>query len=91
VVRVRVDFAQYPETYYFHENDEGQALPSWAPFAYRLAQRLRTAGPADAQLAAAVLERALADLAATLDSHFLHTGDPPEAVFECYRAEHERG
>ncbi|MBB1255040.1 two pore domain potassium channel family protein [Streptomyces sp. OF3] len=90
VIRVRVDFGQYPETYYFFDDDAGQALPLWAPYAYRMACRMRSEGEGEVRPAAVVLERALADLARTLDLHFLHTEGSPEVVFDRYREEHAR-
>lgn len=92
VVQVREDFAQYPETYYFHENDDRRSLPVWASYAYGLARGAQAAHlTPQARFAVDVLAGALADLAHTLDSHFLHCGGTPAEILSRYAAEHERG
>ncbi|MCZ4602806.1 potassium channel family protein [Streptomyces sp. Lzd4kr] len=90
VVRVRIDFTQYAEAYYFHDGDDHSSLAAMVGFAAALAQRGQTARRPEVRLAGSLLAGALADLAAILDQRFLHTGGPPEAVFTAYATDHGR-
>ncbi|WP_432193131.1 potassium channel family protein [Streptomyces sp. bgisy027] len=90
VVRVRIDFTQYAEAYYFHDGDDHSSLAAMVGFAAALAQRGQTARRPEVRLAGDLLAGALADLAAVLDQRFLHTGGPPEAVFAAYATDHGR-
>ncbi|MGW6788468.1 potassium channel family protein [Streptomyces chartreusis] len=90
VVRVRIDFTQYAEAYYFHDGDDHSSLAAMVGFASALAQRGHTARRPEVRLAGDLLAGALADLAAILDQRFLHTGGPPEQVFAAYATDHGR-
>ncbi|WKX68995.1 potassium channel family protein [Streptomyces sp. XD-27] len=90
VVRVRIDFTQYAEAYYFHDGEDPASLAAMVAYAADLAQRGQAARRADVRLTADVLAGALEDLAAILDQRFLHTGGPPSEVFAAYAADHGR-
>lgn len=90
VVRVRIDFTQYAEAYYFHDGEDHAALAATVGYAASLAQRGQAAQRADVRLMGDVLAGALEDLATILDQRFLHTGGTPEEVFSAYAADHGR-
>jgi hypothetical protein len=90
VVRVRVDFTQYAEAYYFHDGENHVSLASSVGYATELAQRGQAAGHPDVRLAAGMLAGALEALATVLDEQFLHTGGTPAEVFAAYEADHGR-
>ncbi|MGW2888604.1 potassium channel family protein [Streptomyces griseoruber] len=90
VVRVRIDFTQYAEAYYFHDGEDHSSLAAMVGYATVLAQRGQAAERPEVRLAGALLTGALNDLAAILDQRFLHTGGPPTAVFAAYAADHGR-
>ncbi|MEV0304322.1 potassium channel family protein [Streptomyces prasinus] len=81
VARVRIDFTQYAEAYYFHDGEDHSSLAAIVGYATVLAQRGQAARRPEVRLAGALLAGALKDLAAILDQRFLHTGGPPTAVF----------
>ncbi|MET8567682.1 potassium channel family protein [Streptomyces sp. NPDC004783] len=91
VVRVRIDFTQYAEAYYFHDGEDHSSLAATIGYAAVLAQRGQAAQRPEARLAGDVLTGALADLAAVLDQRFLHTGGPATEVFAAYATDHGRG
>ncbi|SDN50789.1 Ion channel [Streptomyces sp. cf386] len=91
VVRVRIDFTQYAEAYYFHDGEDHSSLAAMVGYATALAERGQAARRSEVRLAGDLLAGALADLAAILDQRFLHTGGPPAEVFAAYAADHGRG
>lgn len=88
VVRVRVDFTQYAETYYFHDGEDRTSLAVMVRYAADLAMHGQTARRTEVRLAAALLAAALDDLAAVLDQWYLRQGGPTDAVFAAYTADH---
>ncbi|MFI5963763.1 potassium channel family protein [Streptomyces asoensis] len=90
VARVRVDFTQYAEAYYFHDGEDHSSLAATVGYATVLAERGRAARRPEVRLAGTLLTGALKDLAAVLDQRFLHTGGPSTAVFAAYAADHGR-
>ncbi|MER5998238.1 potassium channel family protein [Nonomuraea angiospora] len=90
VVRVRIDFTQYAEAYYFHDGEDHSSLAATIGYATRLAQRGQAARRADVRLTADLLAGALEDLATILDQRFLHTNGSPAEVFAAYAADHGR-
>ncbi|KAB1139859.1 two pore domain potassium channel family protein [Streptomyces luteolifulvus] len=90
VVRVRIDFTQYAEAYYFHDGEDHSSLAAMVGFAAALAERGQAARRSEVRLAGDVLAGALKDLAATLDQRFLHTSGTPTEVFAAYAADHGR-
>ncbi|NUP15240.1 MAG: two pore domain potassium channel family protein [Streptomyces sp.] len=91
VVRVRIDFTQYAEAYYFHDGEDHSSLAAMVGYAAALAERGQGARRPEVQLAGELLAGALADLAGILDQRFLHTGGPPAEVFAAYATDHGRG
>ncbi|MEV0598906.1 potassium channel family protein [Streptomyces sp. NPDC050315] len=90
VVRIRIDFTQYAEAYYFHDGEDHSSLAATVGYAATLAQRGQATRRADARLAGDLLAGALKDLASILDQRFLHTGGTPSQVFAAYAADHGR-
>ncbi|MCF6522069.1 potassium channel family protein [Streptomyces sp. JJ36] len=89
--RVRIDFSQYPESYYFHDGEHADlALAALVGYAAELARDGRASDRADVRLAAAVLTDTLEELATTLDQRFLHTGGTPAEVFAAFARDHDR-
>ncbi|WP_030177169.1 potassium channel family protein [Spirillospora albida] len=91
VIRVRVDFSQYAEGYFFHDGEPRTSLAAGIGYAVDLADRGRKAPDADVRLAAAMLAGALDDLATVLDQRFLRTGGASHEVFAAYAADHGYG
>ncbi|MFE9021107.1 potassium channel family protein [Streptomyces sp. NPDC007808] len=90
VVRVRIDFTQYAEAYYFHDGEDHSSLAAMVGYAATLAQRGQAAQRPEVRLAGDVLAGALKDLAAILDQRFLHSGGTVTDVFAAYAADHGR-
>ncbi|MYS13102.1 potassium channel family protein [Streptomyces sp. SID4982] len=90
VVRVRVDFTQYAEAYYFHDGEDQSSLAAVIGFAFVLAERGKSARLPEVRLAGTLLAGALGDLAGILDQRFLRTGGAPAEVFAAYAADHGR-
>ncbi|MFK4106310.1 potassium channel family protein [Streptomyces sp. NPDC019531] len=90
VVRVRIDFTQYAEAYYFHDGEDHASLAAMVGYAAALAQRGQLARRPDVRLTGALLDGALKDLSDILDQRFLHTGGTPTEVFAAYAADHGR-
>ncbi|MFF7652496.1 potassium channel family protein [Streptomyces sp. NPDC007983] len=88
VVRIRVDFTQYAEAYYFHDGENHASLAASVGYAADLAQRGQAAHGSDVRLAASMLAGALQSLAAVLDEHFLHTGGTSAEIFAAYARDH---
>lgn len=90
VVRVRIDFTQYAEAYYFHDGEDHSSLAATVGYAAVLARRGQAAERPEVRLASTLLAGALKDLAGILDQRFLRTGGPPAHVFTAYAADHGR-
>ncbi|WP_342786976.1 potassium channel family protein [Streptomyces tailanensis] len=90
VVRVRIDFAQYPEAYYFHDGADRTSLAVMVRHAVLLAERGQAAGRTEVRLTAGVLAAALDDLAKTLDQRHLYNGGSRGNVFDAYAADHRQ-
>ncbi|MEV0238007.1 potassium channel family protein [Nonomuraea sp. NPDC050786] len=91
VARVRIDFTQYAEAYYFHDGEDHSSLAATIGYADDLAERGKAAQRPDVRLTGDLLAGALKDLAAILDQRFLHTGGTPTEVFTAYAVDHGRG
>ncbi|MEU7566887.1 potassium channel family protein [Streptomyces fradiae] len=92
VIEVRVDFVQHAETYYFHDGDGDASLAAMAGYAVDLAVRGQTSARIEVRTAAAMLARALEDLAAVLNQQFLHVDtDEPSRVLRAYETDHAGG
>lgn len=90
IVRVRIDFTQYAEAYYFHDGEDHSSLAATVGYAATLAQRGHAAQRPEVRLTGDLLAGALKDLAAILDQRFLHTGGTATEVFAAYAADHGR-
>ncbi|MBQ1089257.1 two pore domain potassium channel family protein [Streptomyces sp. B93] len=90
VVRVRIDYTQYAEAYYFHDGEDRSSLASTVGFAVTLARRGQASQRPDVRLAGDLLAGALNDFAELLDERFLHTGGTTTEVFAAYAADHGR-
>ncbi|GAB2920878.1 potassium channel family protein [Streptomyces heilongjiangensis] len=90
VARVRIDFTQYAEAYYFHDGEDHSSLAAMVGYAATLARRGQAARRPEVCLAGEVLAGALEDLATILDQRFLHTGGTAADVFAAYAADHGR-
>jgi hypothetical protein len=88
IALIRVDLTQYTETYYFHDGDDHSSLAAVISYAAELAEGGHASPRSDVQLAAAVLDCALDDLARLLDEHFLHVGGTTSEILEAYTADH---
>jgi hypothetical protein len=91
VARVRIDFTQYAEAYYFHDGEDHSSLAATIGYADDLAERGKAAQRPDVRLTSDLLAGALQDLATILDQRFLHTGGTPTEVFTAYAVDHGRG
>lgn len=89
VATVDVDFAQYPEMYYFHDGAT-TSLAAVAPWLLGLAEAAARSPREQVRLAGTVVSVALADLATTLDQQYLRMGGDAAAVFPAYGSEHRQ-
>jgi hypothetical protein len=85
--KVRVDFAQHTETYYFQEPDPDLSLAWQLPYALQLRDTAQDSRDAAVRLSADQLSLALEQLAATLKDNFLSTGQHSAEVFAAYAAD----
>lgn len=90
VVRVRVDFTQYAEAYYFHDGEDHSSLAAVLGCAVALARQGQAARRPDVRLSGDLLAGALDDLATILDQRFLHLDGTTTEVFAAYAADHDR-
>lgn len=90
IVRVRIDFTQYAEAYYFHDGEDHSSLAAVVGYAGSLARCGQAAGQPEVRLAGDLLAGALEDLATVLDQRFLHTGGTSTDVFTAYAVDHGR-
>lgn len=88
VASVRVDFLQHSEGFYFAENEAQLSLARQLPVALRLRDAAMEREEAEVQLSVRQLAVALDDLAVTLRSQFLRSGDGAEEVFEAFAVDH---
>ncbi|UUU25737.1 potassium channel family protein [Streptomyces sp. DSM 40750] len=91
IARVSVDFAQYPESYYFHDGLGDTALAPSIGYAAELTERTRRAQHPGALISSSVLTAALDDLATVLDERFLHSGGDWRYVLGAYARDHGGG
>ena len=89
VVQVRIDLAQYAETYYFRDAPDDSALPTTIGIAVDLATDGRASPRSDVRLAARMLDDAVDELVRVLDDQFLRTKGSREEVLAAYAEAHE--
>ncbi|WP_436995276.1 potassium channel family protein [Streptomyces sp. enrichment culture] len=89
VTRVRVDFAQRAETYYFRDGEDRSSLAAMIGFASDLAAQGQASPSVDLRVSAAMLSHTLEDLAAVLNRQFLHLRHAtPIEIFHAYATDH---
>lgn len=89
VAAVRVDFVQYTEMYFFHDDGE-VALSAGLVTLLDLVDEADGVGSAELRFAASVLRLATEDLAQVLDRQYLRTGSTARDVVRRYASEHEQ-
>jgi hypothetical protein len=90
-VHVRVDLTAQDATYYFVDGDRTTSLAAALGSAIELADAGRVAAAPGVRSAAAVLHRALDDLAHVLDEEFLRRGGTTTEVLAAWAADHGYG
>ncbi len=89
IVQVRIDLAQYAETYYFRDGPDDSALPTTIVIAVDVAAEGRKAPSADVRLAARMLDDAIDGFARVLDEQFLRTDGSRSEVLAAYAHAHD--
>lgn len=87
----RVDLAQSPETYYFHDRERATSLPSATGVVLELARAGACARSASVRLGAELLDEAAQDLLGSIATTFLRgagAGEPADGLVARYRADH---
>jgi Ion channel len=88
LIQVRVDLAQYAETYYFRDGPDA-ALPATIGMAVEMVDAGRRSPRADIRLAARMLDEALDDFARVLDEQFLRTDGSRSEILAAYAEAHD--
>lgn len=88
VGKVRVDFAQHGEGFYFQESDPDLSLAHQVAYLLRLQSLALQAPDATVRRSGERLAAAVDQLSATLDNNFIHVGAGPEQVFRAFAVEH---
>lgn len=86
--KIRVDFTQHTEGFYFLEPDQDLALSCQLPYALRLRDAALEVTDPGVRLSAQRLAGTLQQLGDKLDEDFLHTGGSVEEIFAAYAAAH---
>lgn len=90
VSKVRIDFAQHSEGFYFQEEDPDLALARQLSYALTMRDAALASDQPAVRSSGRRLEIAVRHLCSELDGTFLHTGGNPEEVVAAYAAEHRR-
>ncbi|MFI7585334.1 potassium channel family protein [Kocuria sp. M1N1S27] len=88
VEKVRVDFTQHTEGFYFRESNPDLSLAHHLPQALRLREAALARPDAVVQLSARRLCSALEQLSTEIKEDFVGTGEHPGEVFAAYAADH---
>ena len=81
ITKIRNDLAQFPITYYFHEDDPQSAFAGALPFAMDIANRAnRPESGTPVRIAGIMLQGAIHDLLALLGAWFLNMQNEPDDV-----------
>ncbi len=91
LAQVRIDLAQYAESYYFEEASPQASLALTIDHAAGLSAVALRSPHADVRLAGDVLAGTLDELAELLDEQFLRTGRGRAEVLKAYAAQHSHG
>lgn len=90
-LQVRLDLAQYAETFYFRDGPDESALPVTIGIAVELAAQGQAAPRADVRLAARMLDEAIDDFATLLDDEFLRSGGSRAEILAAFAEAHDHG
>jgi len=93
LTKIRNDLAQFPITYYFHEDESQSALPGALPLAFDVAKRATSAESSEpVRVAGIVLQGAIHDFLRLLGNMFLQIPDEEddEKLLSLYAADHFR-
>ena len=91
LAKIRVDFTQHTESYYFQDQNPDLSLARHLPSALRLCDAARGRQEAAVRLSAEQLSQTLDQLGTELKDNFLRTGgDSLEEIFAAYAADHRQ-
>ena len=88
LVSVRVDISEFPETYYFREDDRSTSLAANLGYIAELAYAASASEYPGVRHSADVLNRSIDDFAGMLDAKFLRMRASTSEVLAAYSAEH---
>lgn len=88
VVKVRIDFAQHSEGFYFQERNPDLSLARQLSYALRLRDAALASPEAVVRRSGQQLSVAIDQLSLELDENFVHTGRGPAEVIAAYAADH---
>lgn len=88
VDKVRIDFAQHSEGYYFQERNPNLSLARQLSSALRLQDAALASTDVVVRRSGQRLSMAIEQLSSELDKTFLHTGGGPAQVFAAYTSDH---
>lgn len=86
--KVRIDFAQHSEGFYFQERNPDLSLARQLSFSLRLRDAAQDFPVVSVSSSGQRLGLAIEQLCSVLDADFVHTGGDAEAVIAAYAAEH---
>lgn len=90
VTKVRIDFAQHNEGFYFQESEPDLSLATQVTYVLLLRDRALRSPDAVVRASGRRLALAVEQLSTVLDDAFIHSGGEPADVFAAYAAEHGR-
>lgn len=90
VVKVRIDFVQHSEGFYFQESDPDLSLARQLSYALRMRDAALASPEAVVRRSGQQLSSAIEHLCSRLDESYLHTGQGPVGVVAAYAADHGR-
>lgn len=88
LIKVRIDFAQHSEGYYFQERVPDLALAHQLPYTLELCAVALGSPEAVVRRSGRQLSLAIEQLSTELDHNFLHTQGSPEEVLAAYATDH---
>ena len=88
VGKVRIDFTQHIEGFYFQEHNQDLSLAYQLPYALELRDAAMARDEVAVRLSARQLTVALEQLGTEISQDFVRTGDDPAEVFAAYADEH---
>lgn len=88
VVQARVDLIQYPETYFFRDDDADASLPAMFGIALDLAERASRSSDADVRFAGQLLATSAGDFTRVVAEQFLRFGGSVGEIAAAYADDH---